>query len=194
MKLIFLRHGQAEHNLPGWRGDTTPAKLTPVGRQAVNKSAEELAQFRFTAIYASPFRRTQETAAIIARAQAQKIKIQTDARLADIEVGHHLSRHWRRWQRLWRLRLRLMPKHEQRQFAHQKLAGGRQLAETARPAEEFLGMLRRRHRRGPVLVVGHLHTFWMLSHHLQDEPLTATLQADHFIPPADWRELEISAS
>lgn len=191
MKLIFLRHGQAEHNLPGWRGDTAPAKLTDAGQQGAAKAARDLGGLEFEAIYASPFVRTQQTAAQIAQAQKQPVKVRLDPRLADVEVGHHLSRHWRRWQRLWRLRLKLMPKRGPGQFNQQRLPGGQRLAQTAGPAAEFLAMVRRRHRRGPILVIGHLHTFWMLSHHIKYEPLTADLQADHFIPPAAWVEFEI---
>ena len=191
MKLVFLRHGEAEHNLPGWRGDTAPAKLTPAGRQGADQAAHALSDFEFEAIYASPFVRTQQTAASVTQDQKQQVRVRLDPRLADVEVGHHLSRHWQRWQRLWRLRLKLMPERGPQQFANQKLPGGQQLIQTARPAEEFLATVRRRHRRGPILVVGHLHTFWMLSHHLRNEPLTADLQTDHFVPPASWVEFEI---
>ena len=188
MKLIFLRHGQAQHNLPGWRGDTAPAELTPAGRQAVTRAAQELAQLQFAAIYTSPFKRTRETAGIVAQSQTSAIKVQTDARLSDVEVGHHLSRHWHRWQRLWLLRLKLMPRHERQQFVEQKLPGGHHLNKTTQPAGEFIAMLRQQ-QQSPILVVGHLHTFWMLSHHLRAEPLTAVLQDNHFISPASWVEL-----
>lgn len=187
MKLVFLRHGEAEHSLPGWRGDTAPANLTPAGRQAAAEAAQQLARFRFSAIYASPFIRTRQTAAIAAKAQESNPKVRIDARLADVDVKHHPGSHFRRWQLGWRLRLKLMARRQQ--FARQRLPGGQRLDETAQPAAEFIGMLKKQHPKGSVLVVGHLHTFWMLSHHLRDEPFVADLQSDHFVAPASWREM-----
>ena len=168
-----------------------PVFRATAGHQAVELAAAELSQFGFQAIYASPFSRAQQTANIVAQAQARPAKVDTDARLADVEVGHHLSRHWRRWRRIWRLRLKLLPKHEERQFIEQKLPEGQKLVETAGPADKFLDMIRRRHKDGPILIVGHLHTYWMLSHYLRSEPLTAILRTDHFIAPASWAEFEL---
>ena len=193
MKIVFLRHGQAEHNLPSWQGgiNTDNACLTPAGQQAAAKAGQELSQFNFTAAYASPMLRTQQTAQIALKSQKSPLKLETDPRLRDVYVSHQLSKHWRLWQKLWRLRLDLHPKTKDKHLAQHKLVEGKSLGETIGPIADFLADMQRRQARGPVLVVGHLHTFWALTHATGNEPLTTILQADSFLPPANWREIGV---
>jgi phosphohistidine phosphatase len=62
MKLWVLRHGEAEPH--GKRPDSERA-LTAHGREEVLRTAGELMGQPITAIYASPYRRAQETAEIV---------------------------------------------------------------------------------------------------------------------------------
>ena len=194
MKLIFIRHGEAEHNLPNWQGgtDNFKAQLTENGRQAVLRSAKELGQFEFVAAYASPMLRTQQTAKLVLNLQKSAPKLQTDDRLADIYISNKLNSRWRGWERMWRLRLRAYPRqHREAQLAKHKLVGGQSLGETMDPIANFSADLRQKHQTGPVLVVAHLHTFWALTSRVGGGQLTDILDAKNFLPPANWREMEI---
>ncbi|MHC8358070.1 phosphohistidine phosphatase SixA [Pseudomonas sp. LB3P81] len=62
MKLWVLRHGEAEPH--GKRPDSERA-LTEHGREEVLRTAAELMDKKLTAIYASPYRRAQETAQLV---------------------------------------------------------------------------------------------------------------------------------
>ncbi|MCP1497386.1 phosphohistidine phosphatase [Pseudomonas migulae] len=62
MKLWVLRHGEAEPH--GKRPDSERA-LTDHGREEVLRTAAELMDKKLTAIYASPYRRAQETAQLV---------------------------------------------------------------------------------------------------------------------------------
>ncbi|WP_028622829.1 phosphohistidine phosphatase SixA [Pseudomonas sp. Ant30-3] len=65
MKLWVLRHGEAEPH--GTRPDSERA-LTAHGNEEVLRIAAELVGQPITAIYASPFRRAQQTAEIVKQA------------------------------------------------------------------------------------------------------------------------------
>ena len=194
MKLIFIRHGEAEHNLPNWQGgtDNFKAQLTENGRQAVLGSAQELKRFKFAAAYASPMLRTQQTAQLVLGQQQKPPKIQTDNRLADIYITNKLNRHWQSWQRLWRLRLAAYPKDKkQEHLSKHKLVGGQSFGKTIEPITEFSKELKNRQTGGPVLVVAHLHTFWALTSQTDGGDLTQILKTKSFLAPASWREIDI---
>jgi phosphohistidine phosphatase len=62
MKLWVLRHGEAE---PHGKGLDSERALTAHGREEVLRTAAELMDKKLTAIYASPYRRAQETAQLV---------------------------------------------------------------------------------------------------------------------------------
>ena len=61
--MVLVRHGEAA---AGWDGDADPG-LSDLGRQQAERAAEELAGAAARPLVVSPLRRTQETAAPIAR-------------------------------------------------------------------------------------------------------------------------------
>jgi phosphohistidine phosphatase len=65
MKLWVLRHGEAEPH--GTRADSE-RELTAHGREEVLRTAGELIGQPITAIYASPYRRAQQTAQLVREA------------------------------------------------------------------------------------------------------------------------------
>lgn len=68
MKLFFTRHGESQANLERIISNRDlPHSLTTKGRTQAVALAEQLATEPMTAIYASPIRRAQETAQIIAQ-------------------------------------------------------------------------------------------------------------------------------
>lgn len=75
MKVLLIRHGQKQP-IPGDPG------LTTLGQQQAETVSNWLAQHQqVSAVFASPLRRTQETAAIIAKATGREVV--TDARLQE---------------------------------------------------------------------------------------------------------------
>ncbi|MEK7184321.1 MAG: class I tRNA ligase family protein [Patescibacteria group bacterium] len=88
-EIIFLRHGEGEHNVQGiGNGDPSkPYHLTDKGKQQI---AEVVEQFKrdgttFDAVYASQMPRVQETAKLVA--ESLDGTIITDKRLNDIVLG-----------------------------------------------------------------------------------------------------------
>ena len=65
-ELIFCRHGETESNVGGWLAGSIDFELTPRGRAQAAAAARRLRDMAVAGIYASPLRRAQETAAIIA--------------------------------------------------------------------------------------------------------------------------------
>src|SRR5262245_24213248 len=62
--VYFVRHGQSEDNVaPVFQSPDSP--LSAVGRAQAVRIAERVAKLSFQALLASPYRRAQETAAVI---------------------------------------------------------------------------------------------------------------------------------
>jgi len=86
---FVMRHGQTEHNLKGlWNfGDDTDP-LTETGEQQVITAAQLLKDKKIDIIIASPFKRTLETAALVAgQIGLTEENIVTDGRLGEWNVG-----------------------------------------------------------------------------------------------------------
>lgn len=75
MKLWVLRHGEAEPH--GSTPHDSERALTDNGRKEVLRSAAELIGKPLTAIYASPYRRAQETAQLVREALGFEPEIRT---------------------------------------------------------------------------------------------------------------------
>lgn len=86
--LFLVRHGEAVSNVQGIINADLAHNtygLTARGEVDVTRLAQELAHNRIDVIIASPFLRTQQTAAIIARATGAKVI--TDERLKEFDMG-----------------------------------------------------------------------------------------------------------
>jgi isoleucyl-tRNA synthetase len=89
-KFFFIRHGESENNVADiLNGDQSKVShLTALGKKEAGDAAKKLKSEKIDVIYASPFMRTQETAAIIAEAIGYpKDKIITDSRLREQGFG-----------------------------------------------------------------------------------------------------------
>ena len=181
MKLVFLRHGQAQHNLLGWSGNIAMAKLTPVGRRAVTASAQQLSQFKFAAIYTSPLVRARQTAEIVAQHQPETTKVQIDGRLADTEPTP--PNYYRRYLGAIRSKLRSPPN------AGPGPANKDRINLATQPTISFIEDLHQQRWQGPVLAVGHLVTFWTLIGCL-GEASSSGDEIDKSIDLAGWIEFE----
>jgi len=113
--VILLRHGE-----PDWfpRGEraVADAGLTHRGQQQASEAARAIARDRVDAVYVSPLRRAQETAAPLAALLGRaptvvpdlaEISIEAASGLTQIEVDHYfmealrrpLAEHWEGWPR-----------------------------------------------------------------------------------------------
>ncbi|MBS1895188.1 MAG: histidine phosphatase family protein [Actinobacteria bacterium] len=96
VEVIVVRHGASEAALPGKRfplidGQGDPA-LSEVGRGQARSVARELADERFSGMFVSNLRRTQETAGPLAEASGLEPTVLPDLReifLGDLEGGEY---------------------------------------------------------------------------------------------------------
>ena len=90
MRLYLIRHGQTPANVAG-ELDTAPpgAVLTDLGRVQAEALVDALSEEPLAAVYASPLRRTQLTAAPLAATVGGQVRVQPgleEIRAADLEM------------------------------------------------------------------------------------------------------------
>ncbi len=87
MKIVLVRHGESEGNVIHEINDDPRriVNLTARGREQAEAAAERLRSVPFTHAYASEFPRAQQTAAILLRQHAVRLRI--DARLNERRSG-----------------------------------------------------------------------------------------------------------
>lgn len=83
-RLYLVRHAQSQGNT-GEDLATGDPDLTKVGSEQARRLGERLKTQRLSRIYASPLRRTQQTARAIAEASGLEVKTKTDLR--EVELG-----------------------------------------------------------------------------------------------------------
>jgi broad specificity phosphatase PhoE len=87
MPLYFLRHGQSQANINGlFAGQKENSPLTDLGKQQAQAAGEALQNANIGKIVSSPLKRTQETAAIVAKSLGIT-NITTDDRLMEYDMG-----------------------------------------------------------------------------------------------------------
>jgi isoleucyl-tRNA synthetase len=87
---FLMRHGQSEHNVKDILSTRIEDNhhLTEKGREAVAKAAKKLKKKKIDVIYASPFIRTKETAAIVAESIGYPVeRIIYDTRIGEVNAG-----------------------------------------------------------------------------------------------------------
>ncbi len=85
-RVIFVRHGEAQNNVLGTiASGPNNIALTEHGRTQVSALAKKLSKEKIAAVYSSPITRTKETAAILANALGQEVRV--DERLIEIQFG-----------------------------------------------------------------------------------------------------------
>ncbi|MFF7653842.1 histidine phosphatase family protein [Streptomyces sp. NPDC007983] len=81
MRLLLVRHGQTTSNvIHALDTDMPGAELTALGQQQAEGLVERLAAERIDALYASPLRRAQQTAAPLARARGLEVVVREGVR------------------------------------------------------------------------------------------------------------------
>jgi len=85
-QVTLLRHGEPDW-APGGGGSVDDPGLTPYGHAQARQAAEALAEERVDAIYVSPYRRSQETAAPLAEMLGLEPTTMPDLREVGVAVG-----------------------------------------------------------------------------------------------------------
>jgi len=158
MHLYLLRHGESEGNVAGvFSGQRTNPPLSAAGHRQALAQAAVLAGLHVEALYASPLRRAQQTAARVG--ERTGIPVRTEPALLEVDVGEldgvdsYGGDAWARYEAVRR----------QWELGQEKagFAGGETLADIRARLERFLGRLPDR-RSGPVVLVGHGMIFMSL--------------------------------
>lgn len=87
-EILLIRHADAEHPRPDTALEIKDIDmpLTPRGRMQAQRLAHRLSTRSLNALYASPLKRTMETAAPVA--QALSLEVRPDERLREVELGN----------------------------------------------------------------------------------------------------------
>jgi 2,3-bisphosphoglycerate-dependent phosphoglycerate mutase len=131
--LLLVRHGETDWNADGRLQGHTDRPLSDFGRRQAGRLAEELAEERLDAIYASDLSRARETAEIVGARLGLAVDLDPDLREKD----------WGTWEGLTAVERERVELAGETTEAHEK---------------RILGALRRiadRHPGGRVLVVTH---------------------------------------
>ncbi|OGM24971.1 hypothetical protein A2962_01110 [Candidatus Woesebacteria bacterium RIFCSPLOWO2_01_FULL_39_61] len=84
-KIIVVRHAESVANAEGiYQGQTFDTGLSPLGKKQARALAVKLSLFRINRVFASPLKRTKETAEVIAKKLGKKVE--TSAEI--IETNH----------------------------------------------------------------------------------------------------------
>jgi len=149
MRLILVRHGESEWNREGRVMGRADVALTELGRRQACAVAEALRVERIHAVYSSPLSRALETGEAIMHGRC--CPLVPSSALQELSRGslEGLTREealgfYPDLQREW-----LHPERGSEDY------GGESLVSLGLRVRECLGRIRRRHRQGTVVVVGH---------------------------------------
>lgn len=84
-RILLIRHGATVLSAEDRFAGSTDVDLSDEGRRQARGLAERLAEQELAAVYASPMKRTQETASILAKPHG--LELRTDAGLREIDHG-----------------------------------------------------------------------------------------------------------
>lgn len=155
--LFIMRHGEAESNIKNvinsHPNDLNKYALTEKGRSEVEESAKKLQQKeietgkKITKIYTSDFRRTRETAEMVASILGLDHKhIVFDARLREVNVGDFDGKEWpHRAEYLKTLHDKIF----------KKSPNGESVADVKYRGAEFLYEIEKKHTHENILIVTH---------------------------------------
>jgi broad specificity phosphatase PhoE len=93
--MYLLRHGATDNNVarpPRLQGRRTDPPLSDAGRRQAQAAAALLADYEFSAVYASPLLRSRQTAEIIAA--PHQLAVRQESGLIEVDVGDWEGRSW----------------------------------------------------------------------------------------------------
>lgn len=147
LEILLIRHGQTDWNRDRRIMGRRPIPLNATGRQEAMAIAAYLADVPIDAVFASPVRRTAETASLIVR--GKKVRVQPAPEMAEIEYGRWAGKTFQEV---------TSDKNYQTYHTrprHAQAPGGEKMTAVHKRAVGFIETLRRRHESGRILVVSH---------------------------------------
>lgn len=150
-----IRHGQCEANVSKTcsYGSGSTNALTDLGREQIQKSAEELKDKKIDLIYASPFLRTRQSAELLADSLGlPHANIVYDERLVDINAGIFDGRTWPEYFHYF----------ENKDRFTDRTHGGETVLDVKRRVGEFLYEIDANIQNKNILIVAHGITLWTL--------------------------------
>ncbi len=155
-RYFIARHCEGEHNvnkvISGPDTNSNSSRLTEKGIAQAEKLGEELKKKKIDFIYASPFKRTLETAKIIAKAVGAEVK--TDKRLVEINFGSLNGSSIEKYLGFFANQLERFVKAP---------PGGETLSEVKRRVMEFWQEINAQHVGKNILIVGHGDPLWLMA-------------------------------
>ncbi len=146
---VLMRHGESESNVKDIINsiDLNKFSLTEKGVGEVQKSAEELKEKGVTIIYASDFKRTKQTAELVAETIGfDKTKIIYDERLREVNAGEFEGGTWTE-------RFAYFKNNEERMT--KRTPNGESVADVKKRVAEFLYEIDAKHKNEDILIITH---------------------------------------
>lgn len=183
---FLLRHGE-----PTWKyleiiyppGNATSIGLTRQGQTQIKTIAKSLKKSRLDFIISSPYRRTRETALIVAK--ELDLGISFDKRLVDSNMGIYCGRpkseYFRDFSRDPKKRFKRRP------------SGGESWYDVQKRTKEFFKSIERKHQGKNILIVGHGDPLWLLEGEIRgwsnQKILSLAFIKKHFIKVGELRQI-----
>ena len=150
--VYLIRHGATANNRahpPRLQGRGVDLALSPAGRWQADQTAQLLADISLAAVYASPLKRSRETAEVIAAPHHLEVGIEPD--LAEVDVGQWEGRSWVEIEQTEpEAYLRFTTEPDRYGYV-----GGENLSQVRDRALPALTRLAEKHRGEAIAVVGH---------------------------------------
>ncbi len=159
-KFHIMRHGQTAYQtvkknfVYPWKESVNVAGITDIGKRTVKKAVPKIKKLSIDLIFASDFRRTRETAEIIARGIGlDKEKLTLTANLRDINLGKYHGE---------------LKKNFYKDFPDfpgdlkEKPEGGESLVEARERIISFVKEIDEQYKGKNILIVSHGEPLWLL--------------------------------
>jgi len=147
LEIILVRHGKTDWNVGRRVMGRRPIPLNQVGRQEATRITMALTGISIDAIYTSPIRRALETARIIARGRS--LRVGHAEELSEIDYGEWVGRTFDE--------ISFEPAYQIYHKTPKKLQppGGEKIIAVQKRAVRFVEKLKKKHKKGRVIVVSH---------------------------------------
>jgi isoleucyl-tRNA synthetase len=185
-RYYVMRHGEAENNKSNiYSGKNSPHGLTEKGREQVRDSAETLKNKNIDLIFASPYKRTQETVEeVIKVLNFNKENIITDNRIEEIGVGVFNGKPIQEYYEFYK---------ESRYSKYDKAPeDGESLLDVKKRTGDFIYDIERKYFNKNILIISHDDASWSLFSSalaLNKEGTFAIDEHGTFIKNAEIKEL-----
>lgn len=185
-RYFLLRHGE-----PTWKyleiiypaENVTSIGLSRRGRLQTESIAKRLDDQKIDLIISSPYRRTKETAIIVAKELG--LRVDFDRRLVDSKMGIYCGRPKAEY-------FRDFSKDPKKKFK-MRPSGGESWYDVQKRTKEFLKSIEKKYQRKNILIVGHGDPLWLLEGEIRgwgnQRVLSLPFIKKHFIKVGELREI-----